>query len=557
MPTVTPPGFDWQNPDYVAVFKRRIEALQRIRKEPGSVPLLKLYYKNHPAQFIMDWGMTADPRNVELGLPASIPFILFPKQVEWCDWVVDHWKNRQPGLTEKSRDMGVSWLAIALSCTLCLFNRGFVAGFGSRKEEYVDRADSPKSLFYKARAFMRTLPREFRGRWDEGIDAPHMRIKFPGMGSVMTGEAGDNIGRGDRASIFFVDESAYIEHPQLVDAALSQTTNCRMDIGTPNGRANTFAEKRFGGKIDVFTFHWKADPRKDEDWYQKQKNTLDAVIVAQEVDLDYSASSEGVVIPAAWVDAAIDAHKKLGIAPTGARTGSLDVADEGRDKNAFAGAYGTLLEYLAEWSGAGSDIYGTTERAHRICDEHNYAGFRYDSDGLGAGVRGDARKIAELRKSQNLRAIAVVPFRGSEAVNDPEGEDVKGRKNADYFANLKAQSWWALRRRFQHTYQAVEQRRRQAANEPLAELASFTLIPDEMIGISSVMLLHQQLRTELSQPTFAVNAVGKIVIDKTPDGVRSPNLADAVMMQFAPLGMAAIVIPASAMADAMRAGVRR
>jgi hypothetical protein len=40
--------------------------------------------------------------------------------------------------------------------------------------------------------------------------------------------------------------------------------------------------------------------------------------------------------------------------------------------------------------------------------------------------------------------------------------------------------------------------------------------------------------SELSQPTFKVSPVGKIVVDKTPDGAKSPNLADALMIRFAP-----------------------
>jgi hypothetical protein len=37
---------------------------------------------------------------------------------------------------------------------------------------------------------------------------------------------------------------------------------------------------------------------------------------------------------------------------------------------------------------------------------------------------------------------------------------------------------------------------------------------------------------ELSQPTYSKNGVGKILINKAPDGTRSPNLADTVMIRF-------------------------
>jgi hypothetical protein len=40
---------------------------------------VKAFYKDHPAEFIHDWGMTFDPRNVEIGLEAQVPFLLFPE----------------------------------------------------------------------------------------------------------------------------------------------------------------------------------------------------------------------------------------------------------------------------------------------------------------------------------------------------------------------------------------------------------------------------------------------------------------------------------------------
>jgi hypothetical protein len=331
---------------------------------------------------------------------------------------------------------------------MCILRSGMVVGFGSRKAEYVDLIGNPKSIIEKGRMLMRNLPVEFRGGWVEQNNSNFMRLTFPETGSLISGESGDSIGRGDRTSLYFVDESAQIERPELVESSLSNTTNCRIDISTPRGMGNVFAQKRFEGKIDVFTFHWRDDPRKDDVWYQKQCEEYDSVVVAQELDINYSASVEGILIPSAWVQAALDAHRILGVAPTGARRAALDVADEGRDLNAFCGMRGPVLEVLEEWTGVGDDIFGTVQRAFDLCDTHEYKEIRYDADGLGAGVRGDARILNEGRK----RKVDVLPFRGSGAVNDPEGEDVRGRKNQDYFANAKAQAWWALRTRFQKTY---------------------------------------------------------------------------------------------------------
>src|ERR1039458_7794108 len=202
---------DWHTPDYLPIFEQRIERLRRIRAAPGALPALRLFYRDHPAQFISDWAVTLDPRNVERGLPTAVPFVLWPRQREWIGWAVERWQAGEPGITEKSRDSGVSWLTVALSCTLGLFSRGVVIGLGSRKEEYIDKIGSPKSLFEKARFLLSHLPAEFLGGWDRDKHAPHMRILFPATGSTMTGEAGDGIGRGARPSIYFVDEAAFLE----------------------------------------------------------------------------------------------------------------------------------------------------------------------------------------------------------------------------------------------------------------------------------------------------------------------------------------------------------
>lgn len=527
-----PFAFDFKNPDYVAIFEWRLERLKRIRTNPEIMPGLRKFYKDNVGQFIIDWGTTYDPRNVDRGLPALIPFVLFPRQEEFVIWFIERWKSREPGLADKSRDMGMSWLTIGIACTVCMFMDGVAIGFGSRKEEYVDKIGDPKSLLYKARKFISMVPREFRGEWDVKKHAPHMRIHFPSTNSIISGEAGDGIGRGDRASFYVVDEAAFLPRPELVEASLSETTNCRIDISTPCGMNNPFARKRFNNKISTFSLHWRDDPRKDEAWYKKRCDYLDdPVIIAQELDLDYSASIEGVLIPAIWVNAAIDAHIKLNIEPSGIRKAGMDVADEGIDKNSLCGRYGILVEYLEVWSGKGGDIYESVEKVFTLCDVLDYPTVDYDADGLGAGVRGDARVINKRRGENKIGEIKFSPFHGSGAVVDPEGDPFrrtdelkdreKGRTNDDFFANAKAQSWWSLRQRFQLTYRAVVQ--------------GLPINKDDIISISSSIPEYRSLITELSQPTYSQNTVGKIIVDKMPEGMRSPNRADAVMIAFAPI----------------------
>lgn len=230
----------------------------------------------------------------------------------------------------------------------------------------------------------------------------------------------------------------------------------------------------------------------------------------------YRQDSDNTVIPAKWVLSAIDAHIKLGIEPTGIRKAALDVADEGQDLLALCGRHGILIEHIVSWSGKGSDIYHSVVKAFHLCDEYGYNNLEYDADGLGAGVKGDSRVINESRTNK----IAVSPFRGSSSVINPRKQIVEGRSNEDFFSNLKAQSWWALRERFKKTHRAV------------AENMEYN--PDDIISISSKMPEYMKLVTELSQPTYSLNNSGKIIVDKTPNGMKSPNLADAVMINFSP-----------------------
>ncbi len=175
------------------------------------------------------------------------------------------------------------------------------------------------------------------------------------------------------------------------------------------------------------------------------------VVVAQELDLNYSASAEGVLIPSDWVQAAVDAHIKLGIQPTGKRLGAMDVADEGRDKKLLFDPSLLPLENVPGMVRRGQrHLPSPLRRSSAFAEQDNLEEFRFDEDGLGAGVRGDARAINELRNAARRTSILATPFRGSGAVFDPDDEAVRGdngqaaRLNKDFFANAKAQSWWWL-----------------------------------------------------------------------------------------------------------------
>ena len=379
-------AIDWKKPDYSQVFRERAKRLENIRAPGFDLEALKEYYRDKPVEFVTEWGMTFDPRNAEIGLSTMVPFVLFERQEAFIDWLYARWRGREDGLAEKSRDMGVSWLCVAFAAWMWIFHAGTVVGFGSRKEEYVDKIGDPKSLFWKMRQFINLLPIEFRPEgWDDQKHAPHMRIINPENGSSVIGEAGDNIGRGNRTSIYFKDESAFYDHADAVDAALSQTSNCKIDVSTPNGAGNAFYRKRHGGKISVFVFDWREDPRKGEEWYRRQCEILDPVIVAQEIDRNYEASVSDSFIPSDIVVAAM----RRGPADVewigGLRVG-IDVARFGDDKTVITFRRGRVL--IKQIVLAKLDVTQSAGRAKMEIEAFKEVPeqIAVDTIGIGAGV---------------------------------------------------------------------------------------------------------------------------------------------------------------------------
>lgn len=402
-----PEDFNWRAPDYVPVWLGRAERLRRLRADPGLLPGVKSFYADHPVEFITDWLCTFDPRNVERGIEAVAPFLLFQRQAEFIEWLVQRWRGREDGLCEKSRDMGVSWLCVGFGLWMWLFHPGVVVGFGSRKEEYVDKLGDPKSLFWKIREAINLLPVEFRpAGYSEKLHAPSMRIMNPENGSTIIGEAGDNIGRGNRTSIYFLDEAAFIERAEAVDAALSQTSNCKVHVSTPNGAGNPFYRKRHGGRIPVFVFDWHDDPRKDEAWYLDQKSRLDPVIIAQEIDRDYSASVANAWISGVDVRACMQ-RGPADVQAVGPLQVGVDVARFGDDKSCITFRKGRVVFPQIVFSKCDVvDVAGRVKEAVNAWDEKP-SQIAVDTIGIGSGVadmlrRDFGRIVVDVNSSLRL-----------------------------------------------------------------------------------------------------------------------------------------------------------
>lgn len=515
--------FDWKNPSYTPIYIERARRLVALRNDPKLLKGVKRWYAENPVDFINDWAVTVDPR-VKNRSPL-MPFLLFPRQIEAIGWVDEMYRRGKPGVMIKSRDVGASWVCAAWAVTKCLFSISFMVGFGSAIKDKVDNGGDPDSLFFKMRMFLEYLPAEFKNGWDLNKDSSDMRLIFPATGSSIIGSCGDNIGRGGRKSVWFIDESAHLEHPAAVDANLVAAADCRIDVSSVNGTANPFAILARSIEPDQrFDFSWREDPRKDDEWAAEKQKTTDPNIWKQEYLCDFNALVDGIVIPAEMVDAAVGLHlRRPDIDFSGPRHAALDIADQGRDKCALGARKGNILDFMQSWSGSGMDLAESVSRAVALTEQLGGKELIYDADGMGANVRGDVRVMTEMRKEKNPRSfntVRVIPFRGSGAVLNPEKTAARSAvKNKDMFHNYKAQAWWHLYTMF---------------CESLKANRGEDFDPDLVISIDPKCPELNTIKDELSQPKWKYMTTGKRIVDKVPEGARSPNTADAVMMLFSP-----------------------
>lgn len=531
-------------PDYLSEFLTREMRIDAIKGDPLLQLGLAERYREDPVSWINHWAVTYDPRNAGSEDALSLmPFCLFRRQEELAEFLLACLMGQANALIEKSRDMGATWLSCAFSVWLWLYWPGAAVGWGSRKEALVDKIGDPDSIMEKIRIIIRHLPRfMLPAGFDDRENMPFMKVVNPVTGATITGEAGDNIGRGGRKLIYFKDESAHYERPEKIEAALSDTTNCQIDFSSVNGLNNVFHRKREGGKewepggelakdrANVFIMDWRDHPAKSEEWFNDRRAYAESVgllhVFAQEVERNYSAAVSGVIIPADWVTSAIDAHLKLGFDDSGGWRAALDPADEGGDLHALAVGKGSILHSIEDW---GDGDTGKATRKAVAALTGKTVELQYDSVGVGAGVKAEANRLAEDVGSDGKpllpKGIKFIPWSAGAGVLDPDERLIPGDKespiNKDFFANLKAQGWWQLRMRFERTHKAIH-------NGEVYD-------PDSLISLPSTLAGLQKLRKELSQATRGKTGALKMLVNKTPEGTRSPNMADAVVMCFWPL----------------------
>lgn len=226
------------------------------------------------------------------------------------------------------------------------------------------------------------------------------------------------------------------------------------------------------------------------------------------------------IIKMSWIEAAVDAHLKLGFEPSGIKRIGYDVADSGNDANSTCYAHGSVCVDIDEWHAGEDELMKSCIRVWNRAKDLS-AEINYDSIGVGAGCGSKFKELNSQFKSDNLK----VKFGGWNAggkVSDPNRLYRDDKKNVDMFSNAKAQAWWNIADRFKNTYDAINN----GAEYP----------EDQLISISSSIDLLEQLKMELSTPLKDYDNNGKVKVESKKDlkkrDIDSPNLADAFVMAF-------------------------
>ena len=228
------------------------------------------------------------------------------------------------------------------------------------------------------------------------------------------------------------------------------------------------------------------------------------------------ADTQQAIIKPSWIEAAVDAKTKLDLVATGIRQIGLDVADEGVDSNALFERHGFEATYLDQWKEGDTGM--TAVRAFNHCINNGILLANYDSIGVGAGVKAKTNELNENLADK----VAFNGFNAGGGVIYPEQEYMPGRKNINFFENVKAQAWWQVRDRFQTTFNAI--------------VKGKEYTEDQIISLPPDLPLLDFLKAELSRPRVSYSRNGKVKVESKIDlakrGIPSTNLADAMIMAY-------------------------
>jgi hypothetical protein len=259
-----------------------------------------------PVYFINEFLWTFNPRQE----PYHFEFKLFPFQYDVVYELKHSIENGEDLFFEKCREMGASYVTLAVLFWFWLFVPGSNFLVGSRKEDYVDNtkgdsselSNKEESLFGKLEYFINRIdPLAMPLGFNSKKHLTYMSLVNPENGNSISGESSNpNFSRGGRQKAILLDEFAFWDNDTAAWGATADTTSCRIVLTTPGIRPSKAKRLRYGQdgeKIKVLTLSHEKDPRKDEAWLAYEKSRRSAEDFAREIMINWEGSIEGRVYP--------------------------------------------------------------------------------------------------------------------------------------------------------------------------------------------------------------------------------------------------------------------
>lgn len=174
-----------------------------------------------------------------MGEASHVPFITWKVQDEALVDLYHCILQGNPAMIRKSRDLGASWLVVALFQWFFQFRPSTTFLEISRKEVLVDRKGDMDSLFEKHRYLMRWQPDWLR---PQRIIDNKLHLENRDIGTAIEGEStNESAGQASRKTAILLDEFARVANGDEIDMATADTSACRIFLSTPQGPNTAYA----------------------------------------------------------------------------------------------------------------------------------------------------------------------------------------------------------------------------------------------------------------------------------------------------------------------------
>jgi hypothetical protein len=211
----------------------------------------------------------------------KLPFITYQYQDKGFDVLLRSLDEGFDVQVEKSRQMGASWMFVALVVWCWLYRGGQNFLLLSRSDEYVDKSNEPKSLFWKIDFILENLPIwMLPAGWNKNKHRLVKRLINPQNGNTIVGEATtEDSGRGGTFTAVLHDEFAACDVGMGILKSTRSATSTRWFNSTPKGTGNAHyrivqLSRQNPAQVRPLTFHWSDHPE-----YGRLRYKLDEQLV--------------------------------------------------------------------------------------------------------------------------------------------------------------------------------------------------------------------------------------------------------------------------------------